>query len=220
MILTEFNPDRRIFGGFDLSSTTDLTALALVQPHPPGWICNWYAWLPEGRLEKNSKRDGVDYVRWNKQGYLRTTPGERIRHDFVCKEVAEILLEHDAAYCGYDPWNAEFIISFLEYEGITPVKVRQGHADLNEACKRLEAAVGEGCFYHGKNEIAKVHAENVEIDPGPGDTIRPVKPKHGSTKRIDLIAAAVTALAVAIELDDFHESDGSEFADENYELWH
>jgi hypothetical protein len=66
---------RKVWGGLDLSSVHDLTALVLVDSeggvHP-------IFWLPEHGLHEKSKKDLVPYDVWKKQGYLQTTPGKSI----------------------------------------------------------------------------------------------------------------------------------------------
>jgi phage terminase large subunit-like protein len=171
-----------------------------------GWNVNWLCWMPEEQIERAEKRDGVPYRQWEQDGFLRLTPGSRIKHDFIARDTLEWCLEYDVSMVGYDPWNAEWIISYMEQEGVEAVAVRQGYASMTEPCKHLEAAVGEGTMKHGNHPIARWCAENIEVQSDVNGNIRPVKPKHGSKKRIDLIVAKIIAIAVAIVTDDSDNS--------------
>jgi len=203
MILTPFEPHRKVFGGADLSTTTDLTSFSMVQRRDDGgWNVNWMCWLPEDNLDKASKRDNVPYRQWHEEGHLRTTPGNRIKQDHVAKEISEACLSYDCGAVGFDPWNASWIESYLELDGIQPYDVRQGYASLSEPSKHLEAAIAGGTLKHGKNPIARWCAENIEIQSDTNANIRPVKPQHGSSKRIDPIVATIIAIAVAVEVSD------------------
>ena len=202
MILTPFNSDRRVFGGCDLSSTTDLTAFAMVQRREDqGWNCNWLFWMPEESAAKAERKDSVPYQRWEHEGFVRFTPRSRINHEIVKRDIVDCCVEHDISQIGYDPWNAEWLQAQLEMEGIETVQIRQGYASLSEPSKHLEASVADGSFKHGGNPVARWMAENVEIQEDVNRNIRPVKPTK-STKRIDGVVAAVMAIAVAILCPD------------------
>ena len=60
-----------VYGGLDLSSTTDLTALVLI-----GWKNNkWHVvptfWLPSEGLSDKATADRVPYDLWHGQGFLQ-----------------------------------------------------------------------------------------------------------------------------------------------------
>src|SRR5690606_18567840 len=64
-----------VYGGLDLSSVSDLTALVLVTAegdvHPTFW-------LPGDGLAEKARADRVPYDVWAKEGFLQTTPGRAI----------------------------------------------------------------------------------------------------------------------------------------------
>ena len=202
MIIHPFEPNLQVFGGCDLSSVTDLTAWAKVQRLENGWLCNWRFWLPDGRIEAAERRDGVPYARWEREGFLETTPGKSINHDVIMDAIITDCLEFDIGHVGFDPWNTEWLAAQLEKQGINSYKVSQGYQRMSEPSKHLQAAVAEGTFRHGHNPIASWMAENVEVKSDEAGNIRPVKPQDGSTKRIDGIVAAIIAIAVAITAPD------------------
>jgi phage terminase large subunit-like protein len=202
MLLVPFHAGRRVYGGLDLSSTTDMTSFASVQwTEERGFRVNWLFWIPEKRLEKQYT-DAVNYRAWADQGFLRVTPEGRIKHDIVAKDVTEWCLEHDIGAIGYDPWSAAWIVQYLEVQGVRTFSMRQGYADLSEPSKLFESCVADGTLVHGGNPVARWHAENVEVMSDTNGNIRPVKPEAGSTKRIDGIVATIMAIAVAIEVPD------------------
>ena len=98
---------RRCYGGLDLSTTTDVTALAWVFPpereDEPHRVLSRY-FVPEDNLRKRAERDRVPYDLWARQGFIEPTPGNvvdygaveaRIRADaalFDLKEIAQSII--------------------------------------------------------------------------------------------------------------------------------
>lgn len=200
MILTPFDDILPVFGGLDLSSTTDLTAWAMVQKREShGYVINCRFWIPRNRAVQSEKRDRVPYAQWADMGLLTLTDGDVVDYSVVERTILDDSERYNVLRVGYDPWNAEGTRQRLEAGGVEMIKVRQGFASLSEACKELEACVIAGTFGHGGNDILEWMAENVEVETDANGNIRPIKPKHGdATKRIDGIVACVTAMAVCI----------------------
>jgi phage terminase large subunit-like protein len=75
---------RDCYAGLDLSSTGDLTALALVFP-PEGedekYTVLPFFWLPENAVDLRTRRDHVPYAVWKKMGVFYTTEGAVVDYD-------------------------------------------------------------------------------------------------------------------------------------------
>lgn len=199
MILVPFDPESPVYGGLDLSATTDLTAWAMVQPlDPAGFAVNWRFWIPRNRADAAERRDRIPYKRWADEEFLTLTDGDVVDYSIVESQIAADCEAFGVIHVGYDPWNAEATRQRLESAGVDMLKVMQTYRDLSESCKALEAAVLSKTLRHGGNPIAEWMAENVEVETDNNGNIRPCKPKHGSMKRIDGISALVTAIAVSI----------------------
>jgi phage terminase large subunit-like protein len=75
---------RRCYGGLDLGSTQDLTALALDFPDDDGGHeVLWRFWLPEERLQDLDRRTAGQASVWVRQGYLMLTPGNVVDHGAI-----------------------------------------------------------------------------------------------------------------------------------------
>lgn len=72
------------FAGMDLSSTTDMSALALVFPRDDGThdTLIWY-WVPEENAAERAQRDRAPYLEWIDEGLLCATPGWQIDYAFI-----------------------------------------------------------------------------------------------------------------------------------------
>ena len=77
---------RPFFGGLDLSTTTDVTALAWVFPpeHDDGlWHLLSRYFVPEENLRKRVERDRVPYDLWTRQGFIEATPGNVVDYGAI-----------------------------------------------------------------------------------------------------------------------------------------
>lgn len=191
------DPALPAFGGLDLSSNVDVTAWLLAQRHANGWRLRGHYFIPEGRMREAEKRDRVPYSAWVRMGLVTATPGDAIDYDYIHERILKDAEGLQLTAVGYDPWNAEATRIYLENEGVTMVKMRQGVATLSGPCKELERSVIEGVLDHGNDPALAWMAENVQVKTDENGNIRPVKPDHaGSAKRIDGIVAAVMAIGV------------------------
>lgn len=72
-----------VYGGLDLSMTTDLTALVLTCRIDGTLNVLPFFWLPQDMVMEATKRDRAPYDVWVRDGLLRTTPGKVIDYAFV-----------------------------------------------------------------------------------------------------------------------------------------
>jgi phage terminase large subunit-like protein len=79
-----------VFGGLDLSSVADLTALILISKQGETWDVHPTFWLPEEGLAEKSRADRVPYDLWAQQGSLQTTPGSSIEYEFIAEHLRAV----------------------------------------------------------------------------------------------------------------------------------
>ena len=76
-----------MFGGLDLSSRQDLTALVLVARDSSGLVhMQPHFWAPAQGLRERAQRDRAPYDLWRDRGLLTATPGAR-PSTMVCRRV-------------------------------------------------------------------------------------------------------------------------------------
>ena len=71
---------------FDLSSTSDLLAMALIFPprdEDEKYIILPHFWLPEKSLSLRVLRDHVMYDKLEQQGFIHTTEGNVVHYDCI-----------------------------------------------------------------------------------------------------------------------------------------
>ena len=194
---------RVCYGGLDLSSTSDITALVLVFPpisdNEPYYILPYF-WLPEETLDLRVRRDHVPYDVWKQQGYLNVTEGNVIHYSFIEKYIKELGEKYNIKEIGVDRWNATQMIQNLEDEGFTMVPIGQGYKDMSPPTKEFYKLILEGKIAHGGNPILRWMAGNVVVETDAAENIKPTKAK--STEKIDGIVATIMGLDRAIRNKD------------------
>lgn len=144
-------------------------------------------------MRERSNRDRVPYEQWQNAGAIEATPGNVIDYDRVAARLRWALDTYNVQEIAFDPWNAtQFIQPFVD-AGIVCVEMRQGYASLSAPTKRLLSLVLEGKLQHGGHPVLRWNADNAMTKSDDNENVRLVKPAAG--KRIDCLAALVTALA-------------------------
>ena len=186
---------RDCYGGLDLSSTGDITALILMFPprdENEKYILLPFFWVPEETIPQRVKAASVPYDIWEKQGYLLSTEGNVIHYDFIEKFINDLAEKYHIVEIAVDRWNATQMIQNLEGDGFTMVPFGQGFASMSGPTKDFYRLLMEGQIIHGGHPVLRWMAGNVVVDTDPAGNIKVTKAK--SKEKIDGIVAAIMAL--------------------------
>lgn len=193
---------RRCFAGLDLSSNVDITAELLVFPpesakDPYRVLCRF--WIPEDAIDIRSKRDRVPYDAWVRAGYISTTPGNVIDHDFILAQIEQDAEAYDIQQLAFDAWGASQVQTKLTEIGGREdwiVKFGQGFASMSPAMRDLERLILGHRLAHGNNPVLTWMADNLVVDTDAAANIKP--DKEHSIERIDGMVALIMAVATAM----------------------
>ena len=201
---------KRIYGGLDLSSVSDLTALVLVAEdgdvHPTFW-------LPGEGLAEKSRNDRVPYDVWARDGWLQTTPGRSIEYEFVAHHLREVFDTCDVQALAFDRYNMRFLKPWLERVGFTEeelerfIEFGQGFVSMSPALRELESMLLNKKLRHGNHPVLSMCAANATVVQDPSENRKFVKAK--ASGRIDGMVALAMAVGVmpnqpdTQDLDDF-----------------
>ena len=190
---------RECYGGLDLPSTTDITALVLVFPprsEDERYILLPYFWIPEENMRLRVRRDHVPYDVWEQQGFLKTTEGNVIHYGFIEKFIDELGIRYNIREIAFDRWEAIQMVQNLEGLGFTVVPFGQGYKDMSPPSKELMKLTLEQKLAHGGHPVLRWMMDNIFVRTDPAGNIKPDKEK--STEKIDGAVATVMALDRAI----------------------
>ena len=186
---------RECYGGLDLSSTGDITALVLMFPprdETEKYICLPFFWAPEDTIPIRVRRASVPYDVWVKQGYMKATEGNVIDYNFIERFILDLYTKYNIKEIAVDRWNATQLIINLQDDGLTMVPFGQGFKDMSAPTKEFYKLMMEGKIIHGGNPVLRWMALNVVVDRDAADNIKPTKAK--SPEKIDGIVASIMAL--------------------------
>ena len=195
----------RVYGGLDLSATTDLTALTLMAEIHDQFHVHSTFWLPEDGLRDRANADRVPYDTWAKQGYLQTTPGNTIEYAYIAFELRRVFDRYNIGKIGFDRWNWRFLrpwlieAGFRDWELEKFVEFGQGYQSMSPAMRALETVLLSGRMRHGNHPVLSMCALNAVVQSDPAGNRKLAKDK--SAGRIDGMVALTMAAAVATEDD-------------------
>lgn len=187
---------RPCYAGLDLSSTRDLSALALYFPQDAGALI-LHAWCPKENLADREETDRVPYRTWAKQGHIEATPGRAIDKRFIATRLAEARERYDLRGIAFDRWGMADLRSILNHDGIDLPLVDwgQGYRDQGPAVDAFEIAMLEGKLQHGMHPVLRWAAGNLVYEMDPAGARKPSK--NRSIDRIDPVVAAIMAVGLA-----------------------
>jgi phage terminase large subunit-like protein len=185
-----------VFGGLDLSATTDLTAFVLTCRMNGVCHVKPFFWMPAASVRKASERDKADYETWVKQGLLRTTPGPVIDYEYVAHDIMRIVDGLQIVKLGFDRWRMDRLqteFARIGYE-LPWEPFGQGYQSMVPAIDALEKDLLLGTMRHGNHPVLAMCAANAVVIPDAAGNRKFDKAK--GTGRIDGLVALATAEGV------------------------
>jgi len=193
---------KKCYLGLDLSSTTDLSALAILFP-PQKDITEWRAifegWIPEEKIKERERRDHVPFRDWVKDRYLSATAGDMVDYDYIEAKIKQVSKEYKVKYLCPDQWNSRMLQSRLSKENIESVEVPQTMAGMSPGMKEIERLLRGGNLTHDRNPVARWCFGNVVIATDGNENTKPMKDR--SIDRIDFTVALINAMSVAVRFE-------------------
>jgi len=184
---------RTCYAGLDLSSTTDLTALALVFIGDDGYLdVLMHFWIPGDTAVDKEKRDRVPYRVWAKEGLITLTPGNVIDYQYIRHTLHELREKYDIAEIAFDRWGATKLSQDLTDDGFLMVPFGQGFASMSAPTKELMNLVLSRKIRHGGHPVLRWNCDNLVVRMDPAGNLKPDKEK--STQKIDGMVALIMSI--------------------------
>ena len=191
--------------GVDIADNTDMTAAAFLFRSEDGtYDVAMRYWVPEDTVGEAERRRNLPYSTWIREGLVIPTPGARLDHEAVARDIVAFGQNHRILGIASDPWNVGPLATFLQREGFTVTSVPQNTKTLNVPSKMLEGLVVERKLRHAGHAVLAFNANNVCCYSDATGCIKPEK--KGKDEKIDGIAALVNAMALASTASNEAES--------------
>ena len=196
---------RTAYGGLDLGSTSDMTALAWLLPADDvegAFDALWRIWVPEDALDDLRKRTAGESDVWVDQGYLSVTPGNITDYAYIRQAINDDADLFDVASIAFDRWNASQLSIDLADDGFDMVRVGQGYATQSAPLKELQRLLlrGQGTkvpiLRHGGNPVMRWMTDNLAVATDPAGNVKP--DKATAADKIDGWSAVVNAMSEAM----------------------
>jgi phage terminase large subunit-like protein len=160
------------------------------------WPLHWWAWMPEEAFRKRVQLGQQPWELWRQQGLVEVTPGAMTDYGYIRHRIASLAEQIVIRELGIDRWNASYLITQLQEDGLQVVLVGQGYESMSAPTKAYLAMLKAGRFAHGGQAMARWQATNLEVRSDAAGNQKPDKEKSGD--KIDMQAAAINALARAM----------------------
>lgn len=188
---------RRCYGGFDLSTTTDMTACALWFPGDDGKPAHNLTmfWVPGDDLVNLAHNAKAPYGQWRDDGWLHVTDGDRVDYQALRKFLLAASDVFDLIDVGYDRFNATSIVSDLISDGFTMVQHPQGFGGQSPPIKEMESLLANpNALEHENHPILNWNVSGAQAWSNTNGDKRLVKMHKQRRYHIDGLCANLTAL--------------------------
>jgi phage terminase large subunit-like protein len=189
------------WGAFDLASTTDMAAWAMLFFDGKKYYVLLRYFVPRGEVDVRVKRRNVPYASWIESGWVTATEGNRIDYKVVKQAILDDVRMFNPVKIAYDPWNAQQLVTELTDEGLELEIFVQGPRSYHPAMQALDVAYNNGTFEHGGNPVLQWNAAN--LVPRYDVNLNMAPDRKRSADKIDGMCATLMTFGLAIlDVDD------------------
>ena len=198
---------RICWGGLDLASVSDMTALVMVYPDGEGYHVRGHYFMPSDTIDNILDRDPSHIYRTfldlpnfhitdgNVTDYAairRLVSGVMNRPDGQEVDATSLMHNYQIEKIAFDRYNSTQIAIDLVDDGVPLTPFGQGFVSMSSPTKQLEVLVRTGKVWHDGDPVLRWALGNVELKMDPAGNIKADKQKSGG--KIDPIVAMVMGI--------------------------
>ena len=198
---------RICWGGLDLASVSDMTALVMVYPDGDGYHVRGHYFMPSDTIDNILDRDPSHIYRTfldlpnfhvtdgNVTDYSairRLVSGVMNRPDGQEVDGSSLMHNYQIEKIAFDRYNSTQIAIDLVDDGVPLTPFGQGFVSMSSPTKQLEVLVRTGKVWHDGDPVLRWALGNVELKMDPAGNIKADKQKSGG--KIDPIVAMVMGI--------------------------
>ena len=189
--------------GLDLSTSMDLTSVALISKHAGNYYIDHYSFIPDTAFDRRSLGAPKLYDRFLNSRYLKLFKGDSIEFDEVFDEIMKVAKTKEIQNVYFDPYRSTKIIEKLSAH-FNAIQVRQGSLTMAPAISQFESDYYQGKVFTIKEDPVLSWAfSNARTGKN-----KSIVSKENSLDRIDPVMAVLTAYAGIM-----HNSPAEGFSD-------
>jgi phage terminase large subunit-like protein len=178
--------------GVDLGAQLDLlAAMKIFWKRIDGkldFFCFGTYWTNENQIETGNS----SYRGWAADGWLRVSPGDTNDFALVERFIIEAAAKYNVREMSIDRWQAEYVSTRLQAEGINVVNIPQYASVLSRPMKELELAVFEKRFHCQNDPVFLWAMSNVTNKMDKNENYFP--DKDGKENKIDPVSALLNGM--------------------------
>ena len=198
---------RICWGGLDLASVSDMTALVMVYPDSEGYHVRGHYFMPSDTIDNILDREPSHIYRTfldlpnfhvtdgNVTDYAairRLVSGVMNRPDGQEVDGSSLMHNYQIEKIAFDRYNSTQIAIDLVDDGVPLTPFGQGFVSMSSPTKQLEVLVRTGKVWHDGDPVLRWALGNVELKMDPAGNIKADKQKSGG--KIDPIVAMVMGI--------------------------
>ncbi len=194
------------FGGIDLASVSDLTAVSIMFPpnenrdyYPDKFIFKSYCFLPEESIENSPNREL--YKKAINVKHLLKTPGNCTDYEYILKLLLDINENTPINDIAYDSWNStQFCISATD-SGLPMTPFSQSIGNFNKCTREFERLILSDKVIIDANVMTRFCFQNATLKTDFNENAKPVKPSKD--QKIDLVIAMLQSLGILLTQEHY-----------------
>ena len=194
------------FGGIDLASVSDLTAVSIMFPpnenrdyFPDKFIFKSYCFLPEESIENSPNREL--YKKAINVKHLLKTPGNCTDYEYILKLLLDINENTPINDIAYDSWNStQFCISATD-SGLPMTPFSQSIGNFNKCTREFERLILSDKVIIDANVMTRFCFQNATLKTDYNENAKPVKPSKD--QKIDLVIAMLQSLGILLTQEHY-----------------
>lgn len=183
------------WGGLDLSSVEDLTALTFTIEWQGKTRTFVRVYLPQGALDRRLGKGDKTLESYVQTGHLQLTPGETVDYEYIKRDLRLALGYFNVTGIAFDRWNSNQLVNDMLGEGAPMVEFGQGFGSMSTPMKELMIRVLNQTIEYS-NPVLYWCVANLVADTNPAGDIKPDKSKI--KEKIDAAVSTIMALGIMI----------------------
>jgi phage terminase large subunit-like protein len=204
--------DADCWGGFDLSSVNDFTAMSVCFKTDDGLYHLMHRFfIPAETFSERYSKENINLIDWVNKGLVTLIPGASIDYDYLVDAFVKIAKDNRLKVIAYDPWQNVQVLKQLENElpATALVAFSQTMKQMSLPTKNFEKllidkrVVCDNPVFHWMLGNATVRADV-------NGNYKPLKENKSSRNRIDGVISSIMAVHMA---DSQEESPTMSFDD-------